>query len=214
MMIEVQSHGFVFEEWVKRTCFGDYAGMPTQEWDIPAEHNSAPEVHDDLRNLPVSVKISTHGSPINLGDALRQRNIDVCFLMIVGFWTQRTDTEKWIEDIGVAKFTAHGWRDLWGTLDAGALEEIDSCIKDPSVDHTTARKLAQDWKKKIGDAECQIVINPKIDSKSQRRIQCSLPFNVFWAYAGREPRRVDSPDLFGHEFPNPIQSRPREFTQT
>lgn len=60
-------------------------------------------------------------------------------------------------------------------------------------------------------AGSRIVINPKIDSKKQRRIQCSLPFRDFWECSGRDAQGRDCPELFGFPFGNPILSSARKF---
>ncbi len=214
MMVEVQNHGLQFEEWVKDTFFGGYSGGYTQKWDIPAERNNGHIVPPDFRGLPVSIKVAQYGSPIGLGDAIRQREINVSFVMIVGFWKQRTDSEKWFEDIGVSKFTAKNWSGLWGAIDKKSLKEIDTRIKNLELHYSEARKLARKWKKETVETSAStIVINPKIDSKKQRRIQCSLPFKVFWNSVGRQSRRTDYPELFGQKFPNPVGSQPRTFNR-
>ena len=215
MMIEVQNHGFKFEKWAKETFFSGYSGKYTQKWDIPAEHNKDGGIPSGLRGLPVSVKTAKYGSPIGLGDAIRQRDLSVSFVMIVGFWTQRTASEKRFEDIGVVKFTTKNWSQLWGDLNIDSIQDINTKIKNVNLHYSEARELAQDWKKNIAAVSgSKIVINPKIDSKSQRRIQCSLPFAVFWDHVGRPAHRVDFPDLFGQKFPNPITSSPRKFKQS
>ena len=210
MMIEVQSHGFQFEQWVKDTFFGGYEGGYTQEWDIPAEYNNDGGVPSDLHGLPVSVKTAKYGSPVGLGDAVRQRGVNSPFVMIVGFWEQRESRQKWIVDIGVVKFTAKNWGRLWNNLNIKHLQEIDSRIKDRNLHYLCARRLAQMWKKKmLGSYNSEIVINPKIDSKTQRRIQCSLPFKTFWRKAGRDAHKTNSPELFGQTCPNPVISSAR-----
>ena len=103
-MVEVQAHGFSFEKWVRDHFFSGYAGTYMQKWDVHPDHNIHDAVPIQLQKLPVSVKTAKLGSPIGLGDVLRQRQIDHDFLMIVGFWEQRTKTEKWIVDIGCAAF--------------------------------------------------------------------------------------------------------------
>jgi len=214
MMIEVQSHGFQFEGWVKDSFFGGYAGEYTQKWDVPAERNTSHAVPADFRGLPVSIKTVRHGSPIALGDAMRQRKIDAPFVIIAGFWEQRTADEKWFADIGVAKFTEASWGTLWGGLDLSELQQLDAQIKDAALHYSAAREKAREWKKEaVKVSNSQIVVNPKIDSKSQRRIQCSLPFAVFWRSVGRPAQREDSPTLFGREFPNPINSPSRTFNR-
>ena len=183
-MVEVQFHGFSFERWAKDTFFSGYLGNYMQKWDILASENKKEEVPIEWRNFPVSTKTAKWGSPIGLGDAMRQRNIDETFVMIDGFWRQRTPQEKWFEEIGVVKFHPDFWNSLWGAIDLSTLRELDSKIKDLSLHYSDARKVAKQWKSQLVRSGSKIVINPKIDSKKQRRIQCSLPFPIFWKAAG------------------------------
>jgi hypothetical protein len=153
--------------------FGGYNGNYMQKWDIPPEENNSEAGPLFYRNPPVSVKTAKHGSPIGLGDVCRQRRIDIPFVMIAGFWKQRTPTEKWFETIGVAKFSTAEWSSLWGTLTIEQISLIDSRIKDLGLPYVTARRDAQQWKHDcVSSSGAELVINPKIDSKRQRRIQC------------------------------------------
>lgn len=214
-MIESQSHGFLFEQWVRNTFFESYSGAYTQEWDIPAEFNCSDAIPSEFRGLPVSVKTARYGSPVGLGDALRQRRIDVPFVMVVGFWEARENDEKWFLEIGVVKFTSNCWAVLWGDLELAHLEKFDAQIKNRELHYSDARELARNWNKQTGRVLTNgIVINPKIDSKTQRRIQCSIPFNVFWECVGTSPERESRTALFGQSFPNPLRNAPpRTFTR-
>ncbi|HEY5793254.1 MAG TPA: hypothetical protein VIS74_08145 [Chthoniobacterales bacterium] len=213
-MVEVQIHGFSFERWVRGTLFEGYSGNYMQKWDIPPDFNQHESIPEQFRNIPVSVKSAKYGSPIGLGDILRQRVIYQPFLMIAGFWRQRTPSEKWIEDIGAAFFDPAQWNGLWGGLTSEGIQVIDAQIKDLGTPYTVARELAQQWKRRLADTSgSAVVVNPKIDSKRQRRIQCSLPFRTFWEAAGRKPTVCESPALFGFEFENPILSGARTFNQ-
>ena len=208
-MPEVQSHGFTFEKWVRDTLFGGYTGNYTQEWDIPSEKNTHERMPAQWRNLPVSVKVEKYGSPIALGDIRRQRLINTPFLMIAGFWSQRTVSEKWVVDIGLAYFSVETWNRLWGTLKYEDIEALDRRIKDRTLSHTEARAEAEAWKKthlQNPDGQRHIIVNPKIDSKSQRRIQCSLPFEAFWQCVGRKPLKLTAPSLLGFIFENPLKA--------
>ena len=81
-----------------------------------------------------------------------------------------------------------------------------------ALHYAEVRQQARQWKKTtVAVASSSFIVNPKIDSKSQRRIQCSLPFAAFWKAVGREPRRQDTPELFGVQFPNPLSSSARSF---
>jgi len=211
-MVEVQSHGFSFEHWVRQNLFAGYTGNYMQKWDVPAEANTSPPVPSHLHHLPVSIKTAKLGSPVNLGDVLRQRRIDTDFLLVAGFWRQHSPTEKCFEDIGVVHFTAAAWSSLWGELTLAQLQEIDATIKDLHLPYAAARAAARAWKRDTAAvASCRLVVNPKVDSKTQRRIQCSLPFDLFWHCARRQPVPQAAPELWGHVFPNPVRSAPRRF---
>lgn len=211
-MVEVQSHGFIFEKWVRENLFDGYTGNYTQSWDVPSIENTHKSIPKSMRNLPVSIKTAKYGSPIGLGDALRQRSIQEPFLMIVGFWKQRTQSEKWFEDIGCAVFSPDVCDSLWGQISSIQLRELDEMVKDITQHYETVRQRAKKWKRDVAShSESIIVINPKIDSKKQRRVQCSLPFFEFWKHAGRDTKQVDIPNLFGFDFQNPVIKSPRTF---
>lgn len=213
-MVEVQSHGFSFEKWVRDNFFAGYAGSYMQKWDVPPDANRCAAVPSELRGLPVSIKTAKYGCPIGLGDVLRQRQIDSPFLMIVGFWRQHTPTEKWFEEIGVVVFSPTTWEALWGKLRLDQIREIDRTIKDLTLPYSVARLRAKEWKRQTAEVgTARLIINPKIDSKTQRRIQCSLPFRTFWQHTGRIPVPQDAPQLFGHAFPNPVFSARRQFNR-
>lgn len=211
-MVEVQFHGFSFEKWVRDTFFEGYSGSYMQKWDVPPEINRAPTIPAQFRHLPVSIKTAKYGSPIGLGDVLRQRQVESDFVMITGFWHQRTTTEKWFSDIGAIHCRASAWSDLWGELTLEQLQAIDRVVKDMKLPYATARLRAREWKQNTpGVHSARLVINPKIDSKTQRRIQCSLPFSEFWHLAGRAPKTQEASELWGVPFPNPVNSSSRVF---
>ena len=184
-----------------------------QKWDVPPDHNRHPAVPESLRGLPVSIKTAKIGSPIGLGDVLRQRQIDHDFLMIVGFWAQRSPTEKWFVDIGCVLFRAADWEALWGRLTLAEIAVIDAAVKKQGTHYSVVRAEAQKWKRSVLQRGCTLVINSKIDSKTQRRIQCSLPNAALWSAAGRAPQKLDAPELWGHVFPNPVISSARTFNR-
>lgn len=210
-MAEVQSHGFTFEKWVRDHFFGGYVGSYMQKWDVDPAHNLYDQVPPEFRHLPVSIKTAKIGTPIGLGDVLRQRQIDHDFLMITGFWQQHTRTEKWIIDIGYVAFSADLWDKLWGQLSLSELRFIDAIVKDTGEHYSSVRQRAKQWKQQPAVQSSTIVINPKIDSKTQRRIQCSLPVDTFWKLASRGVSRIASATLWNEPFPNPIISAPRVF---
>jgi len=192
---EVQRHGLVFEKWVRDTFFEGYKPASyTQRWDIPAAANRA---HG---GIPVNPKAVKHGTPVDLGDALRQYAIDEPFLLIIGFWQQDGDMKR-IVNIIAPEISPALWRQLWGPVTTADLLKLDALIKDtgPSVEETRRRALKM--KNSPPFSEAIIQVNPKIDNHGQRRLQCSLRFgDVFRNLApGADPQPQAHPALFGVE---------------
>ena len=203
---EVQSHGLVFERWVRDTFFEGYKPASyTQRWDIPASANR------DHGGIPVNPKAVKHGTAVDLGDALRQYEIDEPFLLILGFWAQDGEMKR-IVNIIAPEISPELWRKLWGPVTYADLRRLDALIKDtgPSVEET--RRLALKMKNAPPFSEAVIQVNPKIDNHGQRRLQCSIRFSdVFKHLApGADPSPQARPALFGIEYPGPIVSRPRD----
>lgn len=206
---EVQSHGLLFEKWLRDTFFGGYEPQGyTQKWDIPATANT------QHGNIPVNPKAAKHGTPIGLGDALRQFDIDEPFLLITGFWQQKTKTEKIWTNTQAIRIEPAAWKKLWHPITRADLEKLDSIIKNKALSLEEARKEAQRIKSSPPFTEAVIQVNPKIDG-SQRRLQCSLRFNDFFAHLapGADSQPQATPSIFGVPVPKRFDSSPRTISQ-
>jgi hypothetical protein len=203
---EVQRHGLVFEHWIADTFFGGHRPGYTDKWDIPGNLNP------DRDGIPVNPKATREGTSVDMGDALRQFDIDEPFWFVIGYWEQR-GPEKFMVRILAERMPAELWRSFWHPIQREDLEKLDAVIKDRSLDYREARKQAHAIKNAPPFSEAIMVVNPKIDSRGQRRLQCSLRYKDLVArlLGGREPARSDSPSLWGEIFPNPIASLPRSF---
>lgn len=202
---EVQSHGLLFEQWLRDTFFEGYKPEGyTQKWDIPAVANP----HHG--QIPVNPKATKYGTPIGLGDALRQHDIAEPFLLIVGFWQQVTPQEKRWVNVQAVRVEPKVWRSLWGELTRADLEALEAVIKDKSLTLEQAREKAQQLKAASRYESAVIQLNPKID-RSQRRLQCSLRFDAFFDHlatqADRAPQKT--PQVFGVNVPGKFHSTPR-----
>ncbi|MBC8011151.1 MAG: hypothetical protein H7067_13765 [Burkholderiales bacterium] len=209
---EVQAHGLVFEHWVCDTFFGAYRPPGyTQKWDIPAEANHLAD--PALAGLPANPKATKHGAPVGLGDALRQYDVDEPFLLILGYWEQPTPEEKRFVKLLAPRVDPAVWRKLWGPVTRADLERLDALIKDRSLPPAEVRLRAQEMKKQPPFSEAVFVLNPKIDSKGQRRLQCSLRQADVFKYLAPEtsPEPETTPTLWGVPFPGPVASAPRSF---
>ena len=203
---EVQRHGLVFESWVRSTFFDGYEPASyTQRWDIPAAANRAHGA------IPVNPKAIKYGTAVDLGDALRQHEIDEPFMLIIGFWQQDGDVKQMVNIIAPVISPAL-WRQLWSPVTHADLQRLDALIKDPAPSVEETRQRALQIKNSPPFTEAIIQVNPKIDTRGQRRRQCSIRFtDVFRHLApGVDPKPQERPTLFGVEYPGPITSRSRE----
>ncbi len=202
---EVQQHGYVFERWVQDTFFDGYRlENYTQEWDVAKEANKK------YGGLPVSIKFTKYGSPVGLGDALRQFQIDEDFLLIIGYWKQEGERKR-VVNMVAAVVTPKLYQSLWQPITPDDLKTLDAAVKNRTVDVKQARLDAKKLKSALPFTKAVMTVNPKIDSKTQRRLQCSLRFRyVFERLAPKaDPSAQQKPTLFGIAAPEPFVSGPR-----
>ncbi len=203
---EVQRHGLVFENWITNTFFGGYRPDYTGKWDIPAEINR------DHGGIPVNPKAVRYRTAVDMGDALRQFDIDEPFLLVIGYWEQRGDFKLFV-NIVAPRIEPETWRQLWHPIQRADLERLDALIKNRDMDYREVRRQALKMKNQPPFSDAIMVVNPKIDAHGQRRLQCSIRFNDIFRYLSpdqqSEPR--ESVELWGISFPGPIFSPPRRF---
>jgi hypothetical protein len=204
---EVQSHGYQWERWVQDTFFDGYrVKQYTQEWDIAKEANKK---HG---GLPVSVKFTKYGTSVDLGDAIRQFNIDEKFMIVIGYWKQEGNRKRVVHMIAPV-VTPEQWRKLFEPITREDLLKLDATVKNRELTPQQASLEASKIKREKPFTEALMTLNPKIDSKGQRRLQCSLRFDRVFKYLvpDVDPKAQDNPTLFGVEAPPPFVSGPRVF---
>jgi len=210
--VEVQNHGLWFEHWLCDTFFDGYRPPRyTQKWDIPAQINTR---HGQL---PVNPKASKLGSPIGLGDALRQFDIAQGrekFILIVGFWEQTNATTKTWANVQTVTVTPEQWRQLWHPITRRDLERLDAVIKDTTLTLEETRLRAQAIKSKPPFTDSIISLNPKID-QSQRRLQCSLRFHAFFDHLLPQASRTrqETPSVWSIPVPEVPNASARTFKE-
>lgn len=178
---------------------------------MPPNHNSKETVPKEFRGLPVSIKTAKYGAPIGFGDAIRQFKVEEDFLLIVGFWRQHGSMKNFVA-VDSLRITTHLWQNLWSPLSLKELQTLDALIKDYETNYVTVRREAKAMKSNSPFNSAKMVLNPKIDSGSQRRLQCSLPFKTFWNdVAKKEPLEMNPVTLFGQPVPNLTFSPSRKF---
>jgi len=203
---EVQRHGLVFENWICDNFFDGHRPDYTEKWDVSAE------VNKNHGGIPVNPKAIKYGTAVDMGDALRQFDIDEPFLLIVGFWDQDGDYKNFVNIIA-PRINPEDWTKLWHPITREDLEKLDAVIKDRDLDYREARKQAHTIKNAPPFTEAIMVVNPKIDSRGQRRLQCSIRFRDLFTYLApeKDPAPEENTSLWGVPFPNPLFSPPRSF---
>lgn len=218
-----QQHGLDFEAWLKETFFSSCnKSGNTDKWDFTgvAYKNKYAPYTSKFGGLPISVKTCKFGSPIGFGDALRQMENGEDFLLIVCFWKAAGELKKCVS-VEAVMVSSHLWKRMFVekmmdesdeegdvyesdeeefTLLTSKIRKLDSVIKDRNIGYKETRTEAKKLKRELHSSS--VVFNPKIDSKGQRRLQCSLPFKTFWSIvAGKFPFSGEKVTLWGEEVP-------------
>ena len=167
-----QHHGFVFENQIRTKVFGMTSeNNDTGKHDIPKDKNKLNS------NENVSIKMSGK-SDICCGDILRFYDYDFADenTMIIGQYTQNA-TQKTITRIIELDYNKKLHEYLFGTATREELVEYVDMVKAVprgKVSERLRKEILQkkkDIEKKHGMV---IQISPKIDSCSQRRVQCRI----------------------------------------
>jgi len=134
----------------------------------------------------ISIKTAKWKNSVGLGDALKQFRINEKFQILIAFYKIEKGKKK-IINMQLIEISRKKWRELWGNMTEYKLEKLLSLIKSSEGKKLRGKKLNEFRKKVkqekediINDYTGRIRLHPKIDSKTQRRLQCSLPFGVLF----------------------------------
>lgn len=177
-----QSHGLEIESRL-REQFQRY----NQDWlpsHLPLETEytarfDVPGYSDPYgRGIPTSIKSAKlrHANAlIGLADATRIADLVNFPLtrLLVALYQQQGDN-KVFREVREYLVTGEEWRTLTGDVPAEALAAFNRALKLPEPGD--ARQVAREWKSHLAEQfpDSKIRWNPKIDSKGQRRLQCSV----------------------------------------
>lgn len=175
-MTNNQLHGKTFEDQIKGCGLfpgaADQSRSVTTGMDIEARF-------DRERGLPTSIK--TSGSrTITLSDARRFWSIDQSFRMLVGIYAQ-INREKRFDVVHEFLLTPQVLSDLRGSVTLDDVERLHFGIglsAFPDGQHFEARTWIAQELKSVDLGNTAIILNPKIDSKGQRRLQCSVSLST------------------------------------
>ena len=167
-----QSHGLFWDSEIRTTVFGlNQCINDTRKYDIEAEENK----FDPQEN--VSIKTSSNNN-IDCGDILRFFHGDFSkkYTILLVRYEQKSDT-KCVKEILEIAYTSELRDHLFGSAGVEVLKDYVDFVKAiPKGSVSEEIKKAYKLKKTALQKEhnMRINISPKVDSGSQRRVQCSI----------------------------------------
>jgi hypothetical protein len=199
-MTEVQNHGFIFENWVKKILgVEELACNYTQKWDIP-------------KKMPISVKFMGIKNALEFGSAVRIWEINKPFTLVIGRWEQ-IGSKKIVKSIDEIKITPKVLKKMTGNISIEEIKAFDKIIKKFPAGKDGQKEginFANNWKRERKDKLGFLTITHKIDSKTQRRIQCNLNYNNYIKLFGSPSMKTI---FMGKLFPQEINHGPRIFNK-
>lgn len=195
----VQSHGFTWEKDILRSVYGatetelESIGY-TAAKDFPGSFNKLDP------GVDLSIKTTKAPGVVRMADALRV--FESCgsgqtFHLVVVTYRQSSPTTKTLTSIIEVDLT-NSRETLFGSVTSEDIRELKKLIEAvPKSRRKTAEesKAIKEFNFKIKNKTGAIILNPKIDSKSQRRLQCS--FNKFLEFLAENPDRIVARSLDG-----------------
>ena len=173
--MEVQAHGNYYED-IK---IKELTGFGKEEYDSMKDngYTSSMDIVKGLHsNKDVSIK-TAKGKKVDCGDILRRRS-ETEYDIIIGLYNQVGDMKVFHTEY-TFHITPKHEDILWGKMTYEKLREFNEYIKSIPEGRTAQQdtKVERQVLKTITeDANAQMKIHPKVDSKKQRRVQCS--FNI------------------------------------
>ena len=171
--MEVQAHGNKYEDIVTR----ERTGLSKKEYD-KLKKNGYTSSFDLSKGLKVDYNASiktTGNNTICCSDILRMMSHDD-YRLIVGCYTQEGDTKVFHTQYEFL-IQPKDYAVLWGNMDYQLVESFVDFVKGipegPKAQKDT-KFVRDNFQQSVSCNEALFSINPKVDSKKQRRVQCSL----------------------------------------
>ena len=171
--MEVQAHGNYYEDLKTRQI----TGLSKVEYDALKEngYTSGMDIMKGLMSAyDYSIK-TTNGNKIDCGDILRRRQ-ETDYNLVVGVYAQCEDNKVFHTEYTFYIRPEHEQK-LWGRMNYNQLAEYVNYIKNipagkkAQQETKTERTLLKNC---VSDKNALVKIHPKVDSKKQRRVQCSV----------------------------------------
>ena len=174
--MEVQAHGNYYEDLKTRQI----TGLGKAEYDALKEngYTSGMDIMKGLMSAnDYSIK-TTNGNRIDCGDILRRRQENE-YHLVVAQWEQCGDNKVFYNEYTFF-ITPDLEQKLWGRMNYNQLAEYVNYIKNIPAGREAQQETKTErtvLKNCITDKNALVKIHPKVDSKNQRRVQCSVKIN-------------------------------------
>ena len=174
--MEVQAHGNYYEDLKTRQI----TGLSKADYDA-LKDNGYTSGMDIMKGLlsanDYSIK-TTNGNRVDCGDIHRRRD-EKEYHLVVAQWEQAGENKVFYNEYTFFIKPEHE-RKLWGKMNYNQLAEYCTYIKNIPAGKEAQQETKTErtvLKNCISDNNALMVIHPKVDSKKQRRVQCSVKIN-------------------------------------
>ena len=171
--MEVQAHGNYYEDLKTKQI----TGLSKDEYDALKEsgYTSGMDIEKGLLSAyDYSIKTSK-GNKVDCGDILRRRQ-ETDYNLVVGCYSQVGDNKVFYSEYTFYIRPEHEQK-IWGRMHYNQLAEYVDYIKNIPAGREAQQETKTErtvLKNCIEDKNALMKIHPKVDSKKQRRVQCSL----------------------------------------
>ena len=171
--MEVQQHGNYYEDLKTRQI----TGLSKADYDALKEngYTSGMDIMKGLLSAyDYSIKTS-QGNKVDCGDILRRRQ-ETDYNLVVGCYSQVGDNKVFYSEYTFYIRPEHEQK-LWGKMNYNQLAEYVDYIKNIPAGREAQQETKTErtvLKNCIEDKNALFKIHPKVDSKKQRRVQCSV----------------------------------------
>lgn len=177
-----QQHGLEIERLLKQEFQRLNTNWLPHSLPIEPEHTARFDVPGYVdpygRGIPTSIKsakLRRGQALVCLSDATRiadLANFETTRLLVALY--EQTQGKKVFQEVREYLITGSEWKTLTGGVPADVLASFNEAIK--LKDPTQARAVARQWKERLAEEYPDTLMrwNPKIDSGTQRRLQCSM----------------------------------------
>lgn len=166
-MPESQQHGNIWEDAIKKQVYQITEKIPyTAKFDIPKEYNK----HNPTEN--VSIK-TTQLKSVDMGDALRMvQNTEPTSLLVIRY--KQLEEKKRLNELVHCQMPPR--EILFGSVTMEEVEQLNKMIKavPKGKPEETLLQEIHAYKDTLNKKSGYAFFRPKLDSQSQRRLQCSI----------------------------------------